>query len=122
MSLKNKKQSSTRDVQSTRSGGIARGSDGDIPYVDSDAQFIKDRDDALKELSNIKNNSKIEKYQSARKALSSAQDKMMEIDELLRKIRETRMREEQELAAWEKEVVSAKTKIQEVSQNLFERA
>lgn len=64
---------------------------------------------------------KIEKYQSARKALSVAQDKMQEIDELLRKIRETRMREEQELASWEKEVTSAKTKIEEVSQNLFDR-
>ena len=46
---------------------------------------------------------------------------MEEIEELLHKIRETRMREEQELTAWEKEVAAVKSKVQEVSHNIFDK-
>jgi len=64
---------------------------------------------------------KIDKFNIARKSLSNAQEKIDEIGELLHKIRETRMREEQELTAWEKEVAAVKSKIQEVSHNIFEK-
>lgn len=64
---------------------------------------------------------KIEKFNSARKALASAQQKISEIDTMLKKIRETRMREEQELTAWEREVENAKTRIEEASESLFDK-
>lgn len=64
---------------------------------------------------------KIEKFNSARKALASAQQKISEIDKMLKKIREARLREEQELSSWEKEVESAKARIEEASKDLFDK-
>lgn len=64
---------------------------------------------------------KIDKFNSARKAIMSAQEKIADIDRMLKKIRETRMREEQELTAWEKEVENAKMRIEEASKNLFDK-
>jgi len=65
---------------------------------------------------------KMDKFYSARKALLSAQNQMNNIDSLLKKIRETKMREEQELSAWEKEIMQAKSGIQEITKNIFEKA
>ena len=64
---------------------------------------------------------KIDRFHSARKALNSARDKLKEIDESMRKIRETRLREEQELAFWEKEISNIKTKVEDVTKNIFEK-
>jgi len=63
----------------------------------------------------------ISKFHSAHKSLTTAQEKLEEIDSLLKRIRETRMREEQELSAWEKELASVKSKIQGVTENIFEK-
>ena len=63
----------------------------------------------------------INKFHSAYKSLITAQEKLHDIDSLLKKIRETRMREEQELSAWEKELTSVKSKIQGVTENIFEK-
>ena len=49
---------------------------------------------------------KIDKFYSARKSLETITIKLSEIDELLKKIRDTKMREEQELSYWEKELES----------------
>ena len=64
---------------------------------------------------------KLDKFYSARKSLVDAQQKLEEVDALLRKIREIKMREEQELGAWEKELMSIKTKINDIAINLFEK-
>jgi predicted nucleic acid-binding Zn-ribbon protein len=64
---------------------------------------------------------KIDKFHSARRALNSARDKLAEIDELMKKIRETKMREEQELSSWEKEIDTIKTKVEDVTKNIFEK-
>ncbi len=64
---------------------------------------------------------KIERFHSARKALNSARNKLKEMDELMRKIRETKMREEQELASWEKEIETIKSKVEDVTNNIFEK-
>jgi len=64
---------------------------------------------------------KIDKFHSARKSLNLARTKLDEIDEVMRKIRETRMREEQELASWEKDIDSVKTKVEDVTKNIFEK-
>jgi len=63
----------------------------------------------------------ISKFHSAHKSLTAAQKKLEEIDSLLKRIRETRMREEQELSAWEKELASVKSKVQGVTENIFEK-
>ena len=62
---------------------------------------------------------KVDKFVSARKALENAQQKVNEMQELLKVIRETKMREEQELAYWEKEMTSAKAQVQQVTENIF---
>ena len=75
-------------------------------------------------LSNQKNQDifvKIDKFQSARKALNSAKEQLEEINNLLRKIRETKLREEQELSLWEKDLSAAKARIQEITENIFEK-
>ncbi len=64
---------------------------------------------------------KLDKFYSARKALADVQQKLDEADELLRKIRETKMREEQELVAWEKELMTVKGRVNDINQNLFEK-
>lgn len=64
---------------------------------------------------------KIDKFQSARKSLSSAKEKVEEIESMLKKIREARMREEQELTAWERDIQSVKSRIEEISKNIFEK-
>lgn len=64
---------------------------------------------------------KIDRFHSARKALNSARDKLKEIDELMRKIREMKMREEQELASWEEEISIIKSKVEDVTKNIFEK-
>lgn len=64
---------------------------------------------------------KLDKFQSARKALSSAQHQIEDIAGTLKRIRETKLREEQELASWEKEVTAAKAKIDEINAMLFEK-
>ena len=43
------------------------------------------------------------------------------MDELLKKIREIKLREEQELTTWEKEINNAKSRIKDVHENIFEK-
>ena len=64
---------------------------------------------------------KLDKFYSARKALVDAQMKLEDIDALLRKIRETKLREEQELTGWEKELMGVKARLNDVTGNLFEK-
>lgn len=64
---------------------------------------------------------KIEKFQTARRALQSTQDHLEQIEFILKKIRETKLKEEQELAGWEKDLSLAKSRIQEVTENIFEK-
>ncbi len=75
--------------------------------------------------SNARKNSelfiKVERFHSARRALASAQQKIKELDASLKRIRETKLREEQELAAWEKEVSLVKEKLEAAASTLFEK-
>lgn len=64
---------------------------------------------------------KLEKFYSARKSLIDAQQKLADIDELLKRIRETKMKEEQELNQWENEVMSVKARMNEITTNIFEK-
>jgi hypothetical protein len=62
---------------------------------------------------------KIEKFNSARRSLESVKQRLNDVEVLLKKIRDVKMREEQELASWEKELAAAKSRIQDVSDNIF---
>ncbi len=64
---------------------------------------------------------KIDKFYSAKKSLEGAKDQLDQIEDLLKKIRDIKMREEQELEVWEKELLTAKARIQEVGENIFEK-
>lgn len=64
---------------------------------------------------------RIEKYHDAKKALKEIQVAMLDIDNVLRKIRETKLREEQELLGWEKEIEKTKARVKEVVENIFEK-
>ena len=64
---------------------------------------------------------RLDNFYAARKALIDAQDKLKDIDALFRKIRETKMREEQELVAWEKELLNVKSRVNDITLNLFEK-
>ena len=65
---------------------------------------------------------KIDKFYSAKRALDAAEQKLEEIDGLLKKIRETKLREEQELSAWEKDITALKGRVKEVTDTLLEKA
>ncbi len=64
---------------------------------------------------------KIDKFFSAKKALEETKMQLNQIEDILRKIREVKLKEEQELATWEKELLTAKSRIAEVTQNIFEK-
>ena len=64
---------------------------------------------------------KIDKFHSAKRSLEMAKEKLEDIDALLKKIRETKIKEEQELSSWEKELSSVKARIKHVTENIFEK-
>ncbi len=64
---------------------------------------------------------KIDKFRSAKKSLFDVKQGLEEIDSILRKIRETKLREEQELESWEREITAAKDKIKSVNEEIFEK-
>jgi len=64
---------------------------------------------------------KLDKFRNARRALEEIKIRTEEIDSLLKKIRETKLREEQELTGWEKEISNIKSRVQDVSSNIFEK-
>ena len=63
----------------------------------------------------------ISRFHSAKRALETTKDKLEDIDKLLKRIREIKMREEQELSSWEKELTTIKARITEVTENIFEK-
>jgi hypothetical protein len=64
---------------------------------------------------------KLDKFRNARRALEEIKIRSEEIESLLKKIRETKLREEQELAGWEKEINNVKARVQDISSNIFEK-
>lgn len=64
---------------------------------------------------------RIDKFHSARKSLTDISERLEDIDELVKKIRETKLREEQELNSWEKDITHIKSRVQTVTENIFEK-
>lgn len=65
---------------------------------------------------------KLDKFRAGRKSLGEVKTRLSEIDSLLKKIRETKMREEQELSGWESELNFIKDRLKDVTENIFEKA
>ena len=64
---------------------------------------------------------KIDRFNTARKALNAVQTQLESVDGLLKKIRETKLREEQEFSAWEKDMIQARSKIEEITKGIFDK-
>lgn len=64
---------------------------------------------------------KLDKFYSARKTLMDVQGDLEDLNSLLKKIREIKMREEQELTGWEKEMENVKSRLNDINLNLFEK-
>ena len=64
---------------------------------------------------------KLDKFRAGKKSLNEVKMRLDEIDLLFKKIREIKMREEQELAGWENEVNFIKDRLKDVTENIFEK-
>lgn len=64
---------------------------------------------------------KLEKFRSAKKALGAISKNIEEMEILIKKIRETKMREDQEFTNWESNIESLKARIENVREDIFER-
>jgi hypothetical protein len=62
---------------------------------------------------------KIDRFNTARRSLNSIKQKIEEMDVLLKKIRDVKLREEQEIASWEKDVATLKSRLQDINDNVF---
>ena len=64
---------------------------------------------------------KIDKFKSAKKSLETTKEKLSEVEEIMKKLRETTTREEAHLNSWEKELDTVRNKVREISENIFEK-
>lgn len=64
---------------------------------------------------------RIDKFHTGRKALGEISERLESIDELVKRVRETKLREEQELASWEKDITHIKSRLQAVTEDIFEK-
>jgi len=98
--------------------------DKDLDEEEEDAVEIKPKKVPISSSSNKEENVfvRLDKFHSSRRALNETKTRLEDIDSLLKKIREIKQREEQELSAWEKEVTELKAKIQSIRENIFDRA
>lgn len=64
---------------------------------------------------------RLDKFKSAKSSLDNIKEKVIEINELLKKIREIRQKEEQELEYWEKEIHDIQNKLNAVTESIFEK-
>jgi hypothetical protein len=64
---------------------------------------------------------RLDKFQTARNSLDNVRQKLDEAEDLLKKIREVKMREDQELILWEREMETIKSRIKNVLTDVFEK-
>ena len=64
---------------------------------------------------------KIDKFKDALANFEIIKEKLLEIDNLLKKIKETKAKEQEELDSWEKEVEDIKAKTQIIDERLFSK-
>lgn len=64
---------------------------------------------------------KIDKFSEALSNFESIKKKVEEIDDLLKRTREIRQKEQEEFNAWEKEIIEIKEKINSIDEKLFSK-
>ena len=64
---------------------------------------------------------KLEKFYSAKKSLEAIKNQIDQIDDVLKKIKDIKAKEEKELGIWEKEISLVKSRIQNVNDTIFEK-
>jgi len=64
---------------------------------------------------------RLDKYQEALSNFQEIKDKILEIDSLLKEIKNVRIKEESELQGWEREINEAKSKLNQIDSFLFKR-
>ncbi len=64
---------------------------------------------------------RIDKYQTALQNFQDVKKKVLEIENLLRDIKEIRSREENELRGWEQEISGAKEKLDKIDRTIFKK-
>jgi len=64
---------------------------------------------------------KIDKFKSAKRSLEITKEKLVEVEDIIKKLRETTTKEEAHLNSWERELDTVRNKVREVSENIFEK-
>src|SRR3989338_8901607 len=65
---------------------------------------------------------KVDKFQTALSSLETVRSKLNEIEDLLKRIREVKNKEDQEISSWETEMENIKARIQSVMVDIFDKA
>lgn len=65
---------------------------------------------------------RVDKFQNARMSLDTIRAKLDEIEELLKRIREVKSKEDAELSAWESDMENVKARIQSVMREIFDKS
>lgn len=63
---------------------------------------------------------KLDKFENARSSLEVIKEKLTEVDELLKTIREVKRKEDEEISLWEREMDSIKVRINNITSDIFE--
>ena len=64
---------------------------------------------------------KLEKFESAIEEFSRIKNKLIDMESMLRKIRDIKLKEEKELSEWENEIESIKSRLEKIDREIFER-
>ena len=64
---------------------------------------------------------RLDKFKSAVSSFDEIKTKMLEIEDVLRKIREVKNKEDEELREWEKEIENIKTRMESIDKSIFSK-
>ncbi len=65
---------------------------------------------------------RLDKFQAARESLETIKEKLTEMDELLKVIKEVKMKEDQEITNWEREIETIKARLNSITSDIFDSA
>jgi hypothetical protein len=97
-----------------------------LPSFKNQYESVESSDYPIRSPPRMKDNKpifvRLDKFQMARNSLETVKAKLSEIEELLKRIREVKTREDAELSSWENEMEAIKSRIQTVMNDIFEKA
>lgn len=96
------------------------------PYIDKSPTSIKDKIEKEKEVpQRVKSTEpifiRIDKFENSLKIFQTAKRKISEIEELLKNTKELKAKEQEELTAWEEEILQLKMQIEKVDEDIFSK-